>query len=32
MPQVPDDLEIFVFPARDDTAQENLNESINHPR
>ena len=31
MPQASDDLQIFVFPARDDSAQENLDKSINNP-
>lgn len=31
MPQASDDLQIFVFPARDDAAQENLDKSINNP-
>jgi len=29
--QASDDLQIFVFPARDDAAQENLDKSINNP-
>jgi hypothetical protein len=31
VPQVSDDLQIYVFPARDSVAQENLDKSINTP-
>jgi hypothetical protein len=31
VPQASDDLQILVFPAGDDAAQENLDKSINNP-